>query len=87
MRIELDDQSYVSDLVRFLREGGCIAYVGEDASTIEVIRTRSFGKRESDEIRQSPRQSCRRSGVAADDSVAVLILGWSDPVVITDAGG
>jgi hypothetical protein len=52
VRIELDDQAYVGDLLRFLRERGCIAYVPGDGTTIEVIRPRSFGDQESHEIRQ-----------------------------------
>jgi hypothetical protein len=52
MRIMLHDQSFVSELVRFLSERGCIAYVPGGGRTIEVIRTRSFGKQESDEIRK-----------------------------------
>jgi hypothetical protein len=62
MRIELDDQSYVADLVRFLRERRCLAYVPGKRGTIEVIRTLSFGKQEADEIRQlaSERQTTLR---------------------------
>jgi hypothetical protein len=51
MRIAVEDQSYVSDLVRFLRERGCMAYVPGDGTTIEVIRPRSFDQ-ETHEIRQ-----------------------------------
>jgi hypothetical protein len=50
MRLRVDDPSYVSALVSFLRERSCIAYVLDDQTTIEVIRPHSFGQREVDEI-------------------------------------
>jgi hypothetical protein len=50
MRIELDDPSYVTGLVSFLRERSCIAYVLDDQTTIEVIRPSSFGLQEIQEI-------------------------------------
>jgi len=51
VRIELDDPMHADALVRFLRERECIAYVVDTPTTVEVIRARSVGSQEADEIR------------------------------------
>ena len=50
MRIDLTDREHVVDLLRFLRERGCIAYVLEGAEAIEVLRPHAFGKQEVSEV-------------------------------------
>jgi hypothetical protein len=49
MRIELENPTDFPDVLRFLRERGCIAYA-VDATTLEIIRPRSLGRHESDDI-------------------------------------
>ena len=41
MQITLDDPSRAPELLQFLRERGCIAYVLDDTTTIEVIEPES----------------------------------------------
>ena len=50
MRIELEDPSYISGLVSFLRERSCIPYLLDDQRTIEVLRSHAFGSEETQQI-------------------------------------
>jgi hypothetical protein len=51
MNIEISDPSQLSSLLCFLREHGCIAYVLEDVSLIEVVRPHSFGRSGDNELK------------------------------------
>jgi hypothetical protein len=50
MRIELDDPSRAPELLHFLRERGCIAYVLDDTTTIEVIEPESSSTHEMNRL-------------------------------------
>jgi hypothetical protein len=51
MKVRLSDPGLVGDLLRFLRERGCIAYVVDDFQTIEVVRPHAVGAAEEAEVR------------------------------------
>ena len=52
MEIRLDDSHHIPDLLRFLRAGGCIAYLTGGAQVIEALLPTVNGDKEDDEIRR-----------------------------------
>lgn len=51
MRIRVSDQLLLPDLLRFLRDFGCIAYYAA-GTEVEAIRPRAFGEQEAREIEE-----------------------------------
>jgi hypothetical protein len=49
MKIKLSDHTLLGDLLTFLRKEGCVAYY--EGNGVEAVRPRSFGERESEELR------------------------------------
>ncbi len=51
MRIKLEDDALIGDLLAFLRDEGCIAYFESASGAIEAIAPHLFGKDEAAKIR------------------------------------
>jgi len=51
MKIKLEDDAMIGDLLAFLRDEGCIAYNESASGTIEAIAPRLFGRDEASKIR------------------------------------
>ncbi len=50
MRIRLRSPELLPDLLRFMRNEGCIAYYQSDAEVLQVLRPHAFGSAEAHEI-------------------------------------
>lgn len=51
MKIRLEDDSLIGELLAFLRDEGCIAYYESASSAVEAIAPHLFGKDEAATIR------------------------------------